>query len=108
MDKDWSTNQNRGFLLRTGKAYSDSSRTRHAINQGGTAALHPVGLEKNPAFTGQRKCNHRRYRPATDQTWAGLLYDVIAASKKIVQTCRRMNNVRIVTKGRRIQNHVGT
>src|ERR1041385_366755 len=103
---NWSTNPEKsGSWLRTEKEYGDVIlELEYAINDGGNSGvfIHSA-LEKNPAFTGHEMQILADYGKEPKKFTTGSLYDVVAPSKNMSKPHGEWNQVRITTKGRRIQ-----
>jgi hypothetical protein len=103
---NWSTNPEKsGSWLRTEKEYGDVIlELEYAINDGGNSGvfIHSA-LEKNPAFTGHEMQILADYGKEPKKSTTGSLYDVVAPAKNMSKPHGEWNQVRIVTKGRRIQ-----
>jgi hypothetical protein len=103
---NWSTNPEKsGSWLRTEKQYSDFAlELEYAINQGGNSGIFiRSALEKNPAFTGHECQILADHGSPPTKHGTGSLYDVVAPAKNMAKPAGEWNQVKIVTKGRRIQ-----
>jgi len=103
---NWSTNPEKsGSWLRTEKQYSDFTlELEYVINEGGNSGIFiRSALEKNPAFTGHECQILADHGSPPTKHGTGSLYDVVAPAKNMAKPADEWNQVKIVTKGRRIQ-----
>lgn len=103
---NWSTNPEKsGSWLRTKEQYSDFTlELEYAINQGGNSGVFiRSALEKNPAFSGHECQILADHGNPPTKHGTGSLYDVVAPTKNMAKPAGEWNQVKIVTKGRRIQ-----
>jgi hypothetical protein len=103
---NWSTNPEKsGSWLRSEKEYSDFIlELEYAINaRGNSGVFIRSALEKNPAFTGHEMQILDDHGREPKKSTSGALYDVVAARKNTSKPPGEWNQVRIETKGKRIQ-----